>query len=95
MNNQQQQQAPGSMNPDLYSTKSNLSLDPVIYAQHALMQANFDASSRQHQQNHQQQQVALAMANLLGQCNPGPLLSMQQRRDLCELLIVFFFKKFY
>lgn len=84
MHSQHQEQTPGSTNVDLYSAKPNLTFDPVLYAQQALMQANFDATSRQHHLNHQQQQVALAMANLLGQCNPGSLLSMQHQRDLCK-----------
>ncbi|KAL5967144.1 Bromodomain adjacent to zinc finger domain protein 2B [Taenia solium] len=76
---------------DLYSPKSNLPLDPILFAQHALLQAGFDASNRQHQTNHhhhhhqqQQQQMALAMANLLGQWSANPFLSLQQRRDLCS-----------
>ncbi|VDM31191.1 unnamed protein product [Hydatigera taeniaeformis] len=72
---------------DLYSPKSNLPLDPILFAQHALMQAGFDATNRQHQTNHnqqQQQQMALAMANLLGQWSSNPFLSLQQRRDLCS-----------
>lgn len=77
---------------DLYPPKSNLPLDPIFFAQHALLQAGLDASNRQHQTNHhhhhhqqqQQQQMALAMANLLGQWSSNPFLSLQQRRDLCE-----------
>nr|CDS16525.1 bromodomain adjacent to zinc finger domain [Echinococcus granulosus] len=75
---------------DLYSPKSNLPLDPILFAHHALMQANFDASSRHHPTNHhqqqhqQQQQMALAMASLLGQWSSNPFLSLQQRRDLCS-----------
>ncbi|KAM7540208.1 hypothetical protein Aperf_G00000039834 [Anoplocephala perfoliata] len=90
---QQQQQQQNSLlqssirqaQADLYFTKASPPIDPTLFAQHALLQAGFEASNRQHQQNHhqhQQQQMALAMANLLGQGSPNSLLALQQRRDL-------------
>ncbi|VDN96074.1 unnamed protein product [Rodentolepis nana] len=68
---------------DPYSSKANIPIDPTHFAQQALLQAGIEASSRQqHQQNNHQHQMALAMANLLGQCTSNPLLALHQRRDL-------------
>ncbi|VDL19729.1 unnamed protein product [Hymenolepis diminuta] len=67
---------------DIYSSKVNLPIDPTLFAQHALLQAGIEASGRQHQQNNNQHQMALAMTSLLGQCTSNPLQTLHQRRDL-------------